>query len=132
MHDENLELLTQTQNISRLEQRKKISNNGEEYNSQMIFSKIPCYQNDAQCSIYSGDAISYLVVMRCWNTRLQPRTAPKSDRVTGKLKSYSPLSHVASGSCAWSRPLNMSSMVTFFLEAKLSSSSVSRRVPHYF
>jgi len=55
-----------------------------------------------------------------------------AEREGVKLNCHSPLSHVALGSCASSFPLKISSIVTFFLEARLSSSPVSRRFGQYY
>lgn len=63
---------------------------------------------------------------------LHPPTALAAEHPGVKLICHSPLIHVASGSCAWSFPLKMSSIVTFFLEARLSSSPVSRRFGQYY
>lgn len=63
---------------------------------------------------------------------LHPPTALAAEQQGVKLNRHSPLIHVALGSCAWSFPLKMSSILTFFLEARLSSSSVSRRFGQYY
>lgn len=134
LHDENLELLTPTQNVSQLNRERKevtMKNINQQMDFTLSFTKITFYPNDAPYISW------WCNVLFCCREMLElapaaTHSSRESERATGKLKCYSPLSQVASGSCAWSCPLNMSSIVTFFLEARLSSSSVSRTFQQYF
>lgn len=128
-----------TWKISSLNKRKRrLCSAGEEYISTPVHikyefsSEVPQRLHSISMRLYMQIMMQFLSLVLWEDEFLHPPTALAAEQQGVKLNHHSPLIHAALGSCAWSFPLKMSSIVTFFLEARLSSSAVSRTFGQYY